>query len=114
MTSSLLPVVIVHAMAVYAGPKVILTVIVDDMGWYDSQPHNPLSPTPNLGSLAKEGLTLDRHYTYTYCSPTRRSFVTGRFPVYVCAPCIIYVGLQTLEDTYVEGMFLSMWWILYP
>ena len=32
------------------------------MGWYDSQPHNPTSPTPTLGQWAKEGILLERHY----------------------------------------------------
>jgi arylsulfatase A-like enzyme len=26
---------------------------------------------------------LSRHYTYMYCSPTRRSFLSGRFPVHI-------------------------------
>ena len=44
-------------------PKIILSVIIDDMGWYDSQPHNPTAPTPTLGSWAKEGILLERQYT---------------------------------------------------
>ena len=32
------------------------------MGWYDSQPHNPTSPTPTLGQWANEGILLERHY----------------------------------------------------
>lgn len=64
-------------------PKVITSVIIDDMGYYDSQPANPESPTRNLGRLAAEGIVLSRMYTYSYCSPTRRSFVTGRFPVHI-------------------------------
>ena len=55
------------------GPKVILTVVIDDMGWHDAQPHNPQSPTPTLGALAAEGILLERFYTYVFCSPTRRS-----------------------------------------
>eukprot|EP00937_MAST-01D_sp_MAST-1D-sp2_P007816 g7816.t1 len=53
------------------------------MGLYDAQPWNPISPTPTLGALAAEGITLQRHYTYLYCSPTRRSFLTGRYPVHI-------------------------------
>jgi hypothetical protein len=45
------------------GPKTILSVIIDDMGWYDSQPHNPTAPTPTLGAWAKEGILLERQYT---------------------------------------------------
>jgi arylsulfatase A-like enzyme len=65
------------------GPRAILTVIIDDMGWHDSQPHNPRAPTPTLGALAAEGILLERHYAYVFCSPTRRSFLTGRFPVHI-------------------------------
>jgi hypothetical protein len=45
------------------GPKIILSVIIDDMGWYDSQPHNPTAPTPTLGAWSKEGILLERQYT---------------------------------------------------
>ena len=64
-------------------PKVILSVIIDDMGFYDARPTNPNSPTPTLNALAQEGVFLNRHYTYTYCSPTRRSFLTGRYPAHI-------------------------------
>ena len=33
--------------------------------------------------LRKEGILLDRHHTYLWCSPTRRAFLTGRYPVHV-------------------------------
>ena len=46
------------AAAAQKGPKAILTIIIDDMGWYDSQPHNPASPTPTLGKLAADGILL--------------------------------------------------------
>ena len=42
--------------------------------------YNSASPTPNLLELSKQGLRLDRHYVFRYCSPTRRSFLSGRFP----------------------------------
>jgi len=77
----LLPALAVAAAA--AAPQLIATVIIDDMGAYDAQPWNLASPTPTLGALAAEGVVLSRHYTYTYCSPTRRSFLTGRFPVHI-------------------------------
>eukprot|EP01052_Picozoa_sp_SAG31_P019266 SAG31_NODE_1398_length_8501_cov_5.407046_6_plen_83_part_00 len=63
------------AIAEHKGPQAILTVVIDDMGFFDAQPHNPRSPTPTLGTLAKEGILLERHYTYVFCSPTRRSFL---------------------------------------
>jgi len=45
--------------------------------------NNPLSPTPNLESLASEGVKLNRHYVFKYCSPTRRSFLSGRYPIHI-------------------------------
>ena len=40
--------------------------------------------TPTLAKLShEEGLRLDRFYVNKFCSPTRRSYLTGRFPVSV-------------------------------
>jgi arylsulfatase B len=62
----------------------IMTLVIDDLGWHDTQIHNPDSfMTPNLGALAKDGITLMRHHTYKFCSPTRRSILCGRFPVHI-------------------------------
>ena len=36
--------------------------------------------TPVLDDLATRALVIDRYYAYRYCSPTRRSLLTGRFP----------------------------------
>ena len=33
-------------------------------------------------ALAKEGIILTNHYTHWHCSPTRRSFLTGRLPIH--------------------------------
>jgi hypothetical protein len=54
-----------------------------DLGYWDTQVHNPVSPTPTLGALAKEGIVLNRHYVFRYCSPTRRAFLSGRFPNHI-------------------------------
>jgi arylsulfatase A-like enzyme len=51
------------------GPKMILSVIIDDMGWYDSQPHNPTAPTPTLGEWAKEGILVERQCALMSRSP---------------------------------------------
>jgi leishmanolysin-like peptidase len=61
----------------------LIAVLADDLGFYDTGLYNPTSPTPTLAKLAKEGIVLDHHYVFRYCSPTRRSFLTGRFPTHV-------------------------------
>ena len=42
------------------GPSVIMTVLIDDLGFADAQVHNANTPTPHLGTLAKAGVTLVR------------------------------------------------------
>ena len=43
--------------------------MLDDLGFYDTQIHNPASfMTPNFGALAKQGITLMRHHTYLVMS----------------------------------------------
>lgn len=64
-------------------PPNIVTILADDLGWFDTQIHNPDSPTSAIGGLVKDGLVLDRHYVFRYCSPTRRSFLSGRFPNHI-------------------------------
>lgn len=61
-----------------------MSIFIDDLGFYDTQVYNENSPTPHIGELAHaEGMILLRHYTYKYCSPTRRAFLSGRFPVHM-------------------------------
>ena len=58
----------------------LLALLADDLGYYDTAIHNAASPTPQLAALANGGLLLDRHYVFRFCSPSRRSFLTGRLP----------------------------------
>ena len=39
--------------------------------------------TPNIDALVEDGVILDRHYVYKFCSPTRSSFLSGRLPYHV-------------------------------
>lgn len=41
---------------------------------------NALTP---LTHAQAEGVELDRHYTYQWCSPTRSSFISGRLPIHI-------------------------------
>ena len=50
----------------------LVTVLADDLGWFDTAIYNPNSPTPALKNALDHGLRLDRHYVFRYCSPTRR------------------------------------------
>jgi hypothetical protein len=67
----------------------IVMLLADNVGWANVGFHKPPDlpareiHTPNLDSLAKGGLILDRHYTYKFCSPSRSSFLSGRLPFHV-------------------------------
>ena len=58
----------------------IVFVLVDDWGFADVGFRNPAISSPNFDKLAKTGLVLNRHYVFKYCSPSRASFLTGRWP----------------------------------
>ncbi|MEW4452411.1 sulfatase-like hydrolase/transferase [Bremerella sp. JC817] len=62
-------------------PNVIF-VMADDMGWGQTGYRNhPVLKTPNLDSMANNGLRFERFYAgCCVCSPTRASVLTGRSP----------------------------------
>ena len=78
--------------------RTIVTIVIDDLGHYDTAVYNPASPTPALKALADGGVRLGRHYTYKFCSPTRRSFLSGRLPVHMTGaqaqPCTNWLPLE--------------------
>lgn len=49
------------------------------MGWRN----NTEARTPNMDRLVADGIILDRHYVYKFCSPTRSAFLSGRLPIHV-------------------------------
>ncbi len=65
--------------AVAERPNVVV-FLADDAGWGDyGRTGNRTVATPNIDSLAAEGVTLDRFYVCPVCSPTRAEFLTGRY-----------------------------------
>ncbi|MDF1849550.1 MAG: arylsulfatase [Verrucomicrobiales bacterium] len=58
----------------------IIFVLSDDMGWAQPGFHgSEKGLTPNLDTLAEEGLRLTAHYTHSVCAPTRGAFLTGKY-----------------------------------
>jgi arylsulfatase A-like enzyme len=65
--------------ATQARPNVVI-FLADDAGWGDySQSGNTQVRTPNIDSIAKGGVSLDRFFVQPVCSPTRAEFLTGRY-----------------------------------
>eukprot|EP00041_Stephanoeca_diplocostata_P016927 m.336074 g.336074 ORF g.336074 m.336074 type:complete len:653 (-) comp20530_c0_seq11:146-2104(-) len=70
----------------FAAPRPhVFVVIQDDLG-HDDVAFNGndvnLDVTGNITRLAAEGIILGRHYVHWHCSPTRRTFLTGRLPLH--------------------------------
>ena len=62
----------------------IVMVLQDDLGHHDVGfgGGGGANITQNVTKLAEEGVILTAHYVFYWCSPTRRSFLTGRLPVH--------------------------------
>jgi arylsulfatase A-like enzyme len=58
----------------------ILFILADDLGWGDVSYHDSIIRTPSIDRLAASGVELDQHYVCPMCTPTRVSFLTGRYP----------------------------------
>ena len=72
---------IARAAAQAEAPNVVI-FIADDQGEGDLSCYgHPVLETPNIDRLAAEGMRFDRAFlTISSCSPTRCSFLTGRYP----------------------------------
>eukprot|EP00039_Didymoeca_costata_P032539 m.38245 g.38245 ORF g.38245 m.38245 type:complete len:539 (+) comp9412_c0_seq2:2-1618(+) len=69
----------------HAGSKPHLVMVLqDDLGHHDVGFNNEQmsSLTPNIDNVAKSGIILTNHLVHFHCSPTRRSFITGRLPIH--------------------------------
>ena len=74
-------------------PRVILTILADDIGvgqvgFVSGSPASTGGPgggslTPSLDALAADGIRLTNHFTSFWCAPSRAAFLTGRLPVHV-------------------------------
>ncbi|MHC4445604.1 MAG: sulfatase-like hydrolase/transferase, partial [Planctomycetota bacterium] len=59
----------------------IVFILTDDMGWMDVGYHGSEISTPHIDRLAAEGTRLNQFYVQPICTPTRTSFLTGRYPI---------------------------------
>jgi arylsulfatase A-like enzyme len=59
-------------------PNIVL-IMVDDMGWSDPGCFGGEIDTPNIDSLARDGLRFTRFYNNSVCGATRASLLTGLY-----------------------------------
>ncbi len=87
-------------------PNVII-LLADDLGYGDVGFHGSDIATPNIDSLAREGVQLEQFYSCPMCSPTRAGLMTGRYPIRfglmrAVVPPQRDFGLDTDEETLAE------------
>lgn len=60
----------------------VLIIYADDLGWGETGAYGCKDiPTPNIDSIAKNGVKFTQGYVAaTYCSPSRAGLMTGRYP----------------------------------
>lgn len=58
----------------------VVVFLADDAGWGDyGFSGNRQVATPNIDSIGRDGVSLDRFFVCPVCSPTRAEFLTGRW-----------------------------------
>ena len=98
-----------------ATPRLILSVLVDDLGSGDPGWSGSQIATPTLDRLRADGVALSRMYVQPICTPTRASFLTGRHALALglqgkqtvqqgCA-----WGLDVAEQTFVQALQGAGW-----
>eukprot|EP00966_Prymnesium_polylepis_P183299 4247991-Prymnesium_polylepis.1 len=63
-----------------AQPPHLIMMVIDDLGWTDVGYNGGHFPTPNIDSLTRDGVILDKYYVQPVCSPTRAALTTARYP----------------------------------
>ena len=63
-------------------PPHIVFILADDYGFNDVGYHNPRIKTPNLDSLAADGVRLENYYVQPICTPTRSQLFSGRYQIH--------------------------------
>ena len=73
----------------------LVFAMIDDWGFYEvGFRGNSLAQTPFIDKMMDEALLIERHYSYRFCSPARRSFLSGRLPP--------HVGQQNSADAHID------------
>ncbi len=87
-------------------PPNIIILLPDDLGWNDVSYHGSKISTPHIDQLAKDGIELNRFYTYHSCTPSRVGLLTGRYPGRLGIRHVFFPeikgGLPEAEETLAE------------
>lgn len=75
----------------------VLFILMDDLGYGDISAYNSIYETPNIDSIADEGVLFENFYSsYSVCSPARFAALTGRYPYRGYADNVLYPTVNTI------------------
>ena len=96
-------------------PRLIMSILVDDLGFNDLGFTDSGVRTPNLDRLRAEGVLLSSLYVQPICTPTRSAFLTSRLPLALGLQGKMTVqqgqawGLDVDEQTFVSALVARNW-----
>ena len=87
-----------HTAAAATSPQHILFLMIDDLGFNDVSYRNTSDlSSPHIDALANAGIKLERYYTHNLCSPSRTSFLSGRFASTISNQGCVIINGQAVD-----------------
>ena len=87
-----------HTAASATSPQHILFLMIDDLGFNDVSYRNTSDlNSPHIDALANAGIKLERYYTHNLCSPSRTSFLSGRFASTISNQGCVIINGQAVD-----------------
>lgn len=76
----------------------VLFILMDDLGYGDVSANGSIYETPNIDSIAENGVNFENFYSsYSVCSPARFAALTGRYPYRGYADNVMYPTISTFS-----------------
>lgn len=87
----------------------VLFILMDDLGYGDVSANGAIFDTPNIDSIAENGVDFDNFYSsYSVCSPARFAALTGRYPFRGYADNVMYPTIATVTPFAQTRIFNSI------
>lgn len=87
----------------------VLFILMDDLGYGDVSANGSIYETPNIDSIAKNGVNFENFYSsYSVCSPARFAALTGRYPYRGYADNVMYPTISTFSPFAQTRIFNSI------